>query len=82
MTSDMTPEEEYEFYADPANLVPVGKPRRRKARLTAPIPVRFPEGEPAVRRAAPKLGEHTREVLSSIGIDGASFDALQAQGVV
>lgn len=39
----MTPDEEYEFYADPANLMPVGKPRRRKAKLTTPIPVRFPE---------------------------------------
>lgn len=43
MTSEMTPDEEYEFYADPANLMPVGKPRRRRAKLTAPIPVRFPE---------------------------------------
>lgn len=43
MASEMTPEEEYEFYADPANQVPLGKPRRRKAKLTAPIPVRFPE---------------------------------------
>jgi predicted HicB family RNase H-like nuclease len=43
MTSDMTPDDEYEYYADPANQVPTGKPRRRKARLTSPIPVRFPE---------------------------------------
>jgi len=43
MTSEMTPDEEYAFYANPANQVPVGKPRRRKAKLTAPIPVRFPE---------------------------------------
>jgi predicted HicB family RNase H-like nuclease len=39
----MTPEEEYEFYADPANQTPTGKPRRRTARLTSPIPVRFPD---------------------------------------
>lgn len=43
MKSEVTPDEEYEFYAHPANLMPVGKPRRRKARLTAPIPVRFSE---------------------------------------
>jgi len=44
VTSEMTPEEEYEFYARPENQVPVGPPRRRKkASLTAPIPVRFPE---------------------------------------
>ena len=43
MTSEMTPDEEYEFYAEPANQVPTGKPQRRKAKLTSPIPVRFPE---------------------------------------
>ena len=42
MTSEMTPDEEYEFYADPANQEPQGPPRRRRSRLTAPVPVRFP----------------------------------------
>lgn len=42
MTSEMSPEEEHEFYADPENQRPTGKPRRRTAKLTAPIPVRFP----------------------------------------
>lgn len=42
MSSEMTPDEEYEFYADPENQIPTGKPRRRTAKLTAPIPVRFP----------------------------------------
>lgn len=42
MTSEMTPEEEYAFYADPANQKPTGKPQRRTAKLTTPIPVRFP----------------------------------------
>lgn len=43
MSTEMTPDEECEFYADPANREPVGKPRRRTAKLTTPIPVRFPE---------------------------------------
>ena len=38
----MTPEQEYEFYAPPENQVPQGPGRRRAARLTTPIPVRFP----------------------------------------
>lgn len=42
MTSEMTPDEEYERYADPANQEPQGPPRRRQAKLTTPIPVRFP----------------------------------------
>jgi hypothetical protein len=38
----MSPDEEYEFYADPANQEPTGKPGRRTAKLTTPIPVPFP----------------------------------------
>ena len=43
MTKPMTPDEEYEFYARPENQEPAGAPRRRRARLGAPVPVRFPE---------------------------------------
>ena len=43
MPTEMTPDEEYEFYAKPENRELRGTPRRRKAKLTAPIPVRFPE---------------------------------------
>jgi hypothetical protein len=39
----MTPDEEYEFYSKPENRELRGSPRRRKAKLTAPVPVRFPE---------------------------------------
>ena len=38
----MTPDEEYDFYARPENQAPEGKPRRRRATLSAPVPVRFP----------------------------------------
>lgn len=41
MSTPMTPEQEHEFYADSANQTPQGPPRRR-ARLTDPVPVRFP----------------------------------------
>lgn len=52
-TKRMTPDEEYEFYARPENQEPQGAPRRRKARLTAPIPVRFPpELLEEIKRAA------------------------------
>lgn len=37
----MTPEQEYEFYADPRNQEPQGPPRRRKPPLSTPVPVRF-----------------------------------------
>ena len=41
--TDMTPEQEHAFYADPDNQTPQGPPVRRKARLGAPVPVRFPD---------------------------------------
>ncbi len=39
----MTPDEENAFYADPDHQVPQGRPVRRKANLSQPVPVRFPE---------------------------------------
>ena len=40
-TDPMTPEQEYDFYAQPENQEPQGPPRRRSKRLTTPVPVRF-----------------------------------------
>jgi hypothetical protein len=41
-TKKMTRQEDYDFYADPDNQTPQGPPRRRQARLTELVPVRFP----------------------------------------
>jgi len=38
----MTPDEEYEYYAQPGNQQPQGPPLRRSPRLSAMVPVRFP----------------------------------------
>ena len=38
----MTPEQEYENYAQPGNQQPQGPPQRRQQRLSAMVPVRFP----------------------------------------
>jgi predicted HicB family RNase H-like nuclease len=38
----LTPDEEYDFYAQPDNQIPQGPPRQRKTRLSEAIPVRFP----------------------------------------
>jgi crotonobetainyl-CoA:carnitine CoA-transferase CaiB-like acyl-CoA transferase len=48
--------------------------------LTTAAPVRFPEGAPPVGRAAPKLGQHSREVLEAAGLTAAEIDALFATG--
>jgi len=42
MTKKMTRTEEYEFYSDPDNQTPQGPARRRKAKLTELVPMRFP----------------------------------------
>jgi predicted HicB family RNase H-like nuclease len=54
MNTPMTPDEEYAFYARPENQEPQGPVRRRDgARLSAPVPVRFPPDLlEQVRRAA------------------------------
>ena len=52
-----------------------------------PVPVAAPpfllDGTPArVRRRAPRLGEHTDEVLRDLGYDNRAIAALRAQGVI
>jgi crotonobetainyl-CoA:carnitine CoA-transferase CaiB-like acyl-CoA transferase len=48
--------------------------------LTTAAPARFPEGAPPVGRGAPKLGQHTREVLEAAGLTAAEIDALFETG--
>ncbi len=38
----LTPEQEYDYYAEPDNQQPQGPPRRRQSRLSEMVPVRFP----------------------------------------
>lgn len=45
-------------------------------------PVRIDGERGPVTRAAPVLGEHTREVLEELGYDGAAFEGLREAGVV
>ena len=40
--TDMTREQERDFYADPTNQTPQGPARRRRSKLTELVPVRFP----------------------------------------
>jgi crotonobetainyl-CoA:carnitine CoA-transferase CaiB-like acyl-CoA transferase len=43
-------------------------------------PARFSRTEPSVRRGAPLLGEHTREILAEAGFSDASISALESSG--
>jgi crotonobetainyl-CoA:carnitine CoA-transferase CaiB-like acyl-CoA transferase len=43
-------------------------------------PVRFPGVDTSPRRPAPKLGQHTREVLAEAGYDPDTIEALIAKG--
>jgi hypothetical protein len=60
--TDMTPDQEYEFYARPENQEPQGPPIRRRGRMSAPVPVRLP----------PELLERVRKAAED---DGRSVSA-------
>jgi crotonobetainyl-CoA:carnitine CoA-transferase CaiB-like acyl-CoA transferase len=44
------------------------------------VPSEWSESPPRYRRHAPRLGEHTREVLGEAGLSPAKIDALFASG--
>ena len=44
-------------------------------------PSTWSETTPPMGRFAPRLGQHTREMLAEAGFDTAAIDALIAQGV-
>lgn len=64
------------------DLYTVDDPVIGPVRQQAPFP-RFDDDLPPVPAGAPRLGEHTAEVLSSLlGLSGADLDALRADGVI
>jgi len=46
------------------------------------LPIKFSETPGSVRRAAPVLGQHTREVLREHGFSDAEADQMAAQGAI
>ncbi|MDF3823362.1 CoA transferase [Leptospira sp. 96542] len=49
---------------------------------TVASPLRLQATPPVLRRAPPRLGEHTDEVLVALGLDAPRIASLRAQGVV
>jgi crotonobetainyl-CoA:carnitine CoA-transferase CaiB-like acyl-CoA transferase len=47
---------------------------------TPGFPYRFSRTPARVDRGAPRVGEHTREVLAEVGYDSAHVDAMVADG--
>jgi crotonobetainyl-CoA:carnitine CoA-transferase CaiB-like acyl-CoA transferase len=50
--------------------------------ITVALPIRWDGARPAVRRPPPRLGEHTREILSGLGCATSEIEALAARGVI
>ena len=48
----------------------------------APTPIELSETPGSYRRPAPRLGEHTDEILAGLGYNAAEIAALHAEGVV
>jgi crotonobetainyl-CoA:carnitine CoA-transferase CaiB-like acyl-CoA transferase len=75
-----------EMLADPQvaareMVVEVDHPRAGRVK-TLGTPIKFSETPGKVERAAPLLGEHSREVLTQLGYSGAEIDALQREGAI
>jgi crotonobetainyl-CoA:carnitine CoA-transferase CaiB-like acyl-CoA transferase len=49
--------------------------------VTTSIPVRFTDSPGTIRRPAPRLGEHTGEILAELGYSQAEVDALDSSTV-
>ena len=75
-----------DIFADPhfaarGDLVTVDDPVAGPIRQQAPYPRRVGE-LPVAPAGAPRLGEHTDEVLTALGLSGGEIEALRAKGVV
>jgi crotonobetainyl-CoA:carnitine CoA-transferase CaiB-like acyl-CoA transferase len=56
-------------------------PTKARLRLSA-APAQFDDEQLAIRRPAPALGEHSRDVLAELGYDEAEIQALVTDGIV
>ena len=74
----------HEVLADPAvleNGYVMRHPEHPTAMLSA-APAQFDDELPSIRRAGPKLGEHSRAVLAEVGYSSGEIDDLISRGVL
>ena len=50
--------------------------------FTIAAPIRLGTAQPRPARAAPRLGEHTDEILAEAGYDSREIETLRATGAV
>jgi crotonobetainyl-CoA:carnitine CoA-transferase CaiB-like acyl-CoA transferase len=62
-------------------VVEVEHPRAGRVKALG-MPIKFSDTPGETRRAAPLLGEHTREVLEGIGYSAADIERLAAEGAI
>jgi len=62
-------------------VVEVDHPRAGRVKALG-HPIKFSDTRGDMRRPAPLLGEHTREILVELGYDGARIEALLKEGAV
>jgi len=48
----------------------------------APTPIELSETPGSYRRPAPRIGQHTEQILLALGYDDAEIVALREEGVV
>jgi crotonobetainyl-CoA:carnitine CoA-transferase CaiB-like acyl-CoA transferase len=75
-----------EMLADPQvkareMVVEVDHPRAGRIKALG-LPIKFSETPGEITRAAPLLGQHTREVLANLGYSPADIDRLSAEGAI
>ena len=49
---------------------------------TSGMPIRMEKSRAEVRGPSPRLGEHTREVMTELGLDDSTIDTLHTAGVL
>jgi crotonobetainyl-CoA:carnitine CoA-transferase CaiB-like acyl-CoA transferase len=60
----------------------VAFPGRKEPVRVPDTPLRFSSIEAGLRDVAPRLGEHTDQILASLGYTGPQVEALRVRGVI